>query len=764
MMPNFDGTVTQLGEHDGVRYRLTQWLDNKNRFISISDKGGKEALEIHSTEFDSKVKRFDTLDIGRALEMDVSPTEEKVVLSNHRNELLLVDLKKKSLKVLDKSKYAKIEGFSWSPDGKWVTYACCDTQYTSSIKICNIETGATHSLTDARFKDFNPTFDPEGKFIYFLSYREFNPVYDSLYFDLGFPRGVKPILISLKKDTPSPFAPIPKFMKEEEKKDEKAKDKGKDKDKKKDEKDKLVKVEIDFDGIQDRVLAFPVHEGKYQQIVAVKGKVIFSLASVKGSINKQWYSIDPESGITLEYYDFEQQKMEYMAGNISYFKVSKKNEVLFYRSNHRVRSTAIGPFDKIKPAEDRAGKKSGWLDLDRIKVSINPALEWKQMYNEIWRLQRDHFWDPKMCGIDWDKAHKRYLPLLDKVASRSEFSDLIWELQGELGTSHAYEMGGDYRLAPTYKQGLLGANFAYDNKSGGYKVTHIVKGDPWHEKENSALSRIGVNIKEGDIILGVNNEKLSKDIAPEQLLVNKANQEVILTLAGKKKGETRNVMIKVLANDTHARYREWVEGNRKKVEKATKGKVGYVHVPNMGPEGYSEFHRYYFAEIEKDSVIIDVRYNGGGHVSQLLLEKLARKRIAYNVNRWGAPESYPSESVLGSIIAITDEHAGSDGDIFSHSYKILKLGKLVGKRTWGGVVGIWPRHHLVDGSITTQPEFAFWFVDVGFGVENYGTEPDIEVDYRPQDWAKGVDPQLDKTIELILQEMKEKPAKLPDFL
>lgn len=767
VMPNWDGTVNQIGETDGVRYRLTQFL-NKNEVITISDNGGKERLEIHGTDYDAKLKTFESMDIGRAIEMAVSPLENKVAISNHRSELLLIDLDKKKMKTLDKSKYSRIEGLSWSPDGEWITYSAAETQNTLSIKICEIKTSKVTRITDTRFKDISPSFDPDGKFIYFLSYREFNPVYDSMYFDLGFPRGMRPMLISLKADTNSPFAPIPKFSKEEEKVvEEKAKkpdDKEKDeKEEKKDDKKPSVKVEIDFEGIENRILAFPVPEGRYQQIWGLKGKVLFSMAPIKGSLNQSMYSVEPETGVTLEYYDFEQQRSEVVATNISYFKVSQKSETLVCRSGNRIRSTSVLSLDKNKPADDKPSKRTGWIDLDRIKVSVIPTLEWQQMYTEIWRLQKEHFWDPDMCGIDWDRVYKRYFALIGKVSTRSEFSDLIWEMQGELGTSHAYEMGGDYRQGPVYRQGYLGADFSYDEKNDAFKVEHIVNGDSWNEKETSSLNRIGTNIKKGDVLLAVNNKKANMKNPPQQLLVNQANSELMLTFMGKKKNETKNVMVKALASETASRYREWVEGNRKAVHEATNGRVGYIHVPNMGAEGYSEFHRYYFAEAERESIIIDVRYNGGGHVSPLLLEKLARKRIAYNVNRWGAPEPYPHESVLGSVIALTNEYAGSDGDIFSHCYKLMGLGKLVGKRTWGGVVGIWPRHKLVDGSVTTQPEFSYWFVDVGWGVENYGTDPDVEIEYRPQDWVNKKDPQLEKTIELIMSEMSAKAPKLPDF-
>ncbi|MEW6042456.1 MAG: S41 family peptidase, partial [Elusimicrobiota bacterium] len=251
-------------------------------------------------------------------------------------------------------------------------------------------------------------------------------------------------------------------------------------------------------------------------------------------------------------------------------------------------------------------------------------------------------------------------------------------------------------------------------------------------------------------------------ISPQELLVNRAGQEIQITIADIK-GKERNAVIKVLSSENHVLYREWVNLNRKFVHRATKGKAGYLHIPDMGPRGFSEFHRAYLTEIEKPALIIDVRYNGGGHVSQLLLEKLARKRLGYDISRWFPPEPYPSDSLLGPMVALTNEQAGSDGDIFSHCFKLMKLGTLIGKRTWGGVIGIWPRHLLSDGTITTQPEFSFWFKDVGWKVENYGTDPDIEVEIAPQDYMKGKDAQLEYAVSEILKLLDKNPVKIPDF-
>ena len=424
------------------------------------------------------------------------------------------------------------------------------------------------------------------------------------------------------------------------------------------------------------------------------------------------------------------------------------------RFGRRLRLVKTGEKADERTEKDPPGRDSGWVDLSRLRVLVEPPAEWAQMLREGWRLMRDHFWRKDMSGSDWPGLYKRYAPLVDSVGSRSEFSDLVWEMIGELGTSHCYEMGGDYRPEPRYDIGHLGAEYEWSGR--GWKVKRLIRGDAWDEDGGSPLAAPGVGIKEGDVIVAIEGKPAAKETPPGALLLNRAGAEVWLTLAGR-----RRVSVKTLYDETRTRYRDWVDANRRRVHEATKGRVGYVHVPDMGPGGFAEFHRAYLAEVDREALIIDVRFNGGGHVSQLLLEKLARKRIGFDVQRWGQPMPYPGDSPAGPLVALTNESAESDGDIFSHCFKLMKLGPLIGKRTWGGVVGIWPRHFLADGSVTTQPEFSFWFKDVGFGVENYGTDPDEVVELLPQDLAKGRDPQLARGIDRALELLKKHVALKP---
>jgi tricorn protease len=368
-----------------------------------------------------------------------------------------------------------------------------------------------------------------------------------------------------------------------------------------------------------------------------------------------------------------------------------------------------------------------------------------------------------MSGVDWARVLRRYEPLVERVACRSEFSDLMWEMQGELGTSHCYELGGDYRPQPAYKLGFLGADLEYEPAHDAYRILHIARGDVWDDKNASPLKRPGVNVEEGMLLLAVGGERVSRERTPGRLLVNRAGQEVQLTVAGPDGSAPHTVVIKAVPSETSIRYRDWVERNRRYVHERSGGQVGYIHIPDMGARGYAEFHRTFLVELDYKGLVVDVRYNGGGHVSDLLLSKLARERVGYQLTRWMEQHPYPVESVGGRIAILTNEQAGSDGDIFCHAAKLLGLGKLIGRRTWGGVIGIWPRNALVDGTLTTQPEFSFWFKDVGWGVENYGTDPDIEVDIAPQDYAVGADPQLDRTIQEVLIDIEANPPLEPDF-
>jgi tricorn protease len=754
-MGNWEGPALQHGEREGVRYRLAQWLPDQKHLVVVSDADGEEAIEVHRDVAGTRVHRIKGIDIGRPTGLIVSPMDDQVVLRNHRFELIHINLKTEKMRVLDKSRHSPIFGMAWSPDGRWIAYSLATTERTHSIKLCRLSTGKTYHVTPPEFRDIAPAWDPQGNYLYFLSYREFNPVYDELHFDLGFPKAMRPMLVLLQEDLPNPFMPrpIPVDGEHEEKKNGK-------------KAPRLPRgIPIDLKNISHRVLALPVPEGRYGQIAGVENKAIYTAFPVVGTIAPRRRFDSGESTGTLLAFDFKEQKQETLITDIHSFVLNHEANVMAYRVRDRVRVIKSGekPRERDKDKSEGTSRQSGWIDLDRMKVSLMPPAEWRQMFREAWRLQRDYFWNEEMSGVDWRAVYRQYLPLLDRVGSRGEFSDLVWEMQGELGTSHCYEIGGDYRRGPLYAQGYLGADFDYDDKAGGYRITYLPHGDSWEATQSPPVHRPGAYLREGDLVLAVNGQRLSRDCAPSQLLVQMANTELELLVRFKGSTRSRTVTVKPLSNETMLRYRDWVRRNRDYVHQQTNDQVGYVHIPNMTGWGYAEFHRGWLTELYHPGLIIDVRYNGGGHVSPLILEKLARRRIGYDVRRWGEPEPYPSESVLGPLVALTNECAGSDGDIFSHSFKLMKLGPLIGTRTWGGVIGISPQSAFVDGGHTTQPGYSFWFEDVGWRIENYGTEPDIEVDIAPQDYAVDRDPQLDRAIAEITKQLKVAPPAIPDF-
>ncbi len=779
-MGNWEGPVLQHGEQDGVRYRFLEWLNDGKRCVAVCDAPGRETLVLFNPEEAAEPELFDDIDIGRVVDIVVSPVDDAVAITNHRNELLVVALATHTVQLVERSDFSRINGVAWSPDGRWLAYGFPISSQKTAIKLCDLESGGTYQATEPVLVDSTPSFDSEGKYLYFLGHRIFNPVHDTLQFDLSFPRGIKPYAILLQNDLRSPFIPVPK---DPDEKDKKAEDEDKtesdddatsdatdatesedstSEDKNENDKDEkaVEPTAIDLEGITERVLPFPVSEGRYYAIHGIKGKVLYLSYPIEGAID------DPEAEEhvprgSVDCYTFEKYKSERIITGVSGLELARNNKTLIYRSARRLRVVKAGEKPPKSENEKEKGRESGWLDLGRIKVSVQPVAEWKQMFAEAWRLQREQFWSEDMSGIDWDAIYAQYAPLVDRVSSRAELSDLLWELQGELGTSHAYESGGEYRRGPQYRQGFLAVDWTYDAEQKRYRIAHIVKGDPSNEKETSPLTTPGLHVSVGDAVLAINGQRVTAERHPQELLVNQSGAEVLLTIEEAESGKRRSITVKALAEERTARYREWVEENRSTVHSISKGLVGYVHIPDMVDTGYAEFHRSYLAEYDYPALLIDVRWNRGGNVSGLLLEKLARKRLGYDFSRWGQPEPYPSESPRGPMVALTDEHAGSDGDIFSHSFKLMGLGPLIGKRTWGGVIGIHPRHRLVDNTMTTQPEFSFWFKDVGWNVENYGTDPDIDVDIAPQDFANSIDPQLDRAIAEAMRLIEERPSLDP---
>ena len=771
----FDMPVIQHGERQGVRYRLASFLGEGRDIVAVSDATGVEAIEVHrATSLVGAVpeagdehagdehagdehggalsafRRIEVPGLGRVVELVPSPDGSQLAVTNHEDQLLIVSVAAGNARLLDESAFGRPAGPAWSPDGRWVAYSFPASPKTSQIKLAEVAGEQVVAVTGPEFKDSCPSFDPTGKYLYFLSRRSFDPVYDSLFFDLGFPLGSRPYLVTLRADQPSPFMARPEP------------EPGPGGPSTATAHPEAVIAHVDPDGIGQRVVEVPVPEARYEAIFALRNKLLLLSRPVEGALGHDWGAATPPSNAALECYDLVTEVV-----------VSGDGEALAYTTGspgegRRLRVTSSTAKPDEEHDKEPSGRSNDFVDLGRARALVSPGMEWAQMVREAWRLQVEQFWTADLSGVDWQRVLDRYLPLVDRVATRAELSDVIWELQGELGTSHCYEMGGEYRRPPSWGQAHLGADIDRD-VSGTWVVTRVVPGTSWQPHEASPLLAPGARLSAGTAILAVNGQPVDPAVGPAALLTNQSGLPVELTVAGppaearSNGARPRRIVVPTLDDEMPLRYRDWVTANRRQVREATDGRAGYVHIPDMMPHGWSEFHRSYLAEVEKDALVVDARFNAGGHVSGLVLEKLARRRLGWDVPRRGAPISYPDEAPAGPLVLLTNEWAGSDGDIFTHGFKMLKLGPVVGTRTWGGVIGMDITLPLVDGSVTTQPEFAFWFEDVGWGVENRGTDPDEEVIVRPQDYVAGRDPQLERAIELAREGLQRFAPALPEL-
>ncbi|HZD64819.1 MAG TPA: PDZ domain-containing protein [Acidimicrobiales bacterium] len=768
--PPWEGPVTQHGQAQGVRYRLARFA-GEAAIVAVSDDGGEEGLEVHDPHGDGGpvVRRLPVPDLGRVVEVAPSPAGDTLAVTNHRNQLLVVAVADGATRVIDESGAGRPGDPAWSPDGRWLAYSFPASEHTRQIKVAEVASGQVHQVTAPAFQDAAPVFDPRGRYLGFLSRRSFDPVYDALAFDLGFPRATRAYLVTLRAADPSPLLVRPAAGEDGQEREggtpPTAPEGG---DGQGPEAVPTPRVDIDLEGIGERVVALPFPAGRYEALVLLETKALVLSRPIEGALSRDIFATGPPANGTIESYDLAEDKHEILVEEVAEVVFSGDRSHLAYATTdeeggRQLRLLRAG----AKPPEDTEhappGRAGGWIDLARPRLLVDPGAEWAQMLTEAWRLQREDFWVADMSGVDWEAVLARYVPLVGQVATRAELSDLIWEMQGELGTSHAYELGGDYRQPPEWTQARLGADLTWDPATSRWRVARVARGASWDPREASPLAAPGVAVAPGAAIVAINGQPVPAETGPGPLLANQAGQPVEMTVEGPGGTGTRRVLVPTLADERPLRYRDWVAATADRVHQATDGRVGYVHVPDMMARGFAEFHRSYLAEVERDALIVDVRFNAGGHVSGLLLEKLARRRIGYDVPRRGTISPYPAESVAGPLVLVTNEWAGSDGDIFTHGFQVLGLGPVVGTRTWGGVIGIEPTHPLVDGSLTTQPEYAYWFVDVGWGVENHGADPDHEVQVRPQDYAEGRDPQLETALALILDALAGHQPRRPDL-
>ena len=707
------------------------------------------------TPVDAGERRIASGELGRVQEMASSPDGAMLAVASHDGRLLLVTtglgeegeeagIPAGGVTELVRSDNGPVRDLSFSPDSAWLAWSHpAIGRSLRQIRIARLASGTVIDVTNGRFEDEQPVFTRDGRYLAFLSWRGFDPVYDVHTGDLSFPLGCRPYLVPLNSATPSPFA-LPVEGRPATGGLEPLDGAG-------------GPVVVEAEGLASRVTPFPVPASKYSSLSAVRGGLVWLRWPISGALGETFTNpTDPSPRPSLEFFNLAKSRRTELVHHMDWYVVSGDGSRLVVYDDGDL---------AVLPAYERGDDDTTViLDLRRILHEVDPAAEWRQAYAEAGRIIRDYFWSPDMCGIDWDAIVDQYRPLVERVASPEEFADLLREMLGELGTSHAYCTAARRNEGPPHYQrpiGLLGANFTH-HKDGTWTVSRILPGESSDSKARSPLA--GTGIREGAALTHVDGRPVDPVAGPYPLLAGAGGTTVELTFSNPDNGHPRRVAVQPLIDERPLRYQDWVARRRAVVRELSGGQCGYLHIPDMGGSGWAQFNRDLRSEMSLPALIVDVRGNAGGNISELVIEKLTRTILGWDVTRGAQPVSYTSNAPRGPIVAVSDEATSSDGDMIIAAFRLLRLGPVVGTRTWGGVVGMTGRHRLGDGTVITVPMNAAWFDAYGWQVENAGIEPDIEALRTPVDWAEGRNSVLAAAVRTALELLESRSAATPPDL
>lgn len=754
-VPEKHGSVRNLTNTSGMAERYPAWSPDGKYIAYFSDRTLEYELYLCSSDGKGKEQQVTKGSTCYHFGPAWSPDSKKIAFLDKTSSLYILDIADGKPKFVDKDDVTYILDYTWSPDSLWLAYSKKMENGQGAIMVYDVEQNKIHQLTSGYYADFSPVFDPEGKYLFFYSNRTFSPIYGDMDDTWIYPNTTDVYAVTLGKDIESPLAPKSDEEKVEEKKEEKAeKEKGEEKKKpeqkpEKEEKkeEKPAPIRIDFEGIEKRVIKLPVEAGNVGPLRAVKGKVVYARFPVAGAA---------KPGVpagTLAYFDLSELEEKTVLSGVDTYDLSADGKKVLYKSKNTWGIIDLAPNKKVG---------DGALAINKLQTWINPREEWTQIFNEAWRIERDFFYAPNMHGIDWKAIKMRYEAMLPHVVDREDLNYVIGEMIAELNVSHSYIGGGDIEQPRMIPVGLLGCDFELDNEKNAFRITKIYEGAPWDAEVRSPLLEPGVDVKEGEYLLAVNGQTLdtSRDIwAAFQGL---ANEVVTLTInSTADRTGARDILVKPLSNELRLRNLAWIESNRKKVEKATNGRVGYIYVPDTSITGQNELVRQFIPQHRLDGLIIDERFNSGGQASDRFIEMMNRPLYVYAARRDQGDITIPFLSHVGPKVMVINEWAGSGGDAFPHFFRKAKLGPIIGKRTWGGLVGISGNPQLIDGGFISAPNLAIWNPDGYWDVEGHGVDPDIEVENAPHDMAAGKDPQLEKAIAVTLELLEKNPPKKP---
>ncbi|MEW5900772.1 MAG: PDZ domain-containing protein, partial [Acidobacteriota bacterium] len=737
-VPAKHGNTRNLTNTPGVHERDSKWSPDGRWIAYISDRSGEDEIYAMPQDGRGEARQLTQNADTYKYQIQWSPDSKKILWSDKLLRLNYVDVEKKETTTVARAEIGEIWSYAWSPDSRWIAYARPEVEGMPKIYLYSLETKKTHEVTDGWYSSHDASFSSDGKYLFFVSERDFNPIFSRTEWNHAYAAMSRLYFVTLAADTKSPFEPKSdevEVAKEEAKpaaKSEEPKPAAEGK--------KEVVVKVDPEGLKARLIGLPIKVSNYGHITSV-GETIYHLK--RG---------DRDQHASLKMYNLAEKK-ETDLGAIGEYEISadQKKMIVSQEGAYAIIDLPKAPV-KI---EDK-------LDLSQMEMALNLRAEWQHIYDECWRQMKYFFYAPTMHGVNWEVMKERYRPLAQAVNHRADLTYVIGELIGELSAGHTYVGGGDIPIPRKIKVGQLGARFERDPKSGYYRIVKILRGQNWDKSLRSPLTEIGVDVKEGEYLIAINGAPTSSMADMSEALLNTVGRQVTLKVNAKpeEKG-SRAVVVIPIETDQSLHYYTWIEENIEKVNKATGGKVGYVHIPDMGVAGLNEFVKHYYPQLRKKALIIDVRGNGGGSVSPMIVERLRREIVMWEMSRDTVARPDPDGMLLGPKVCLINEFSASDGDLFPYRFKQYRLGPLIGKRTWGGVVGIRGSLPLLDGGQLMKPEFAPFGLDRKTWIlEGVGVEPDIHVDNDPKEYA-GIDEQLNKAIEVILEELKTKEVKFP---
>ncbi|MBN1361048.1 MAG: PD40 domain-containing protein [Sedimentisphaerales bacterium] len=760
-VPEKHGSVRNLTNTSGVAERYPAWSPDGKRIAYLSDETGEYELYLRSGDGKGEPKRITTDGAVYRYRPVWSPDSEQLAFSDKTGSLFVVDAEGGTPRFVDKDEWSNMSSYAWSPDSRWVAYVKHGANRHGVVMIYDTNEAVVHPVTTDFYDSASPVFDAEGKYLFFSSNRSFDPIYGDMDSTWIYPNSTQLYVVTLKEDTPSPLAPRSDEEEgEDDNEDEGEKDKEvadpndpnevdgtqaqeDEEDKEAKGKDKAEPVEIEFDGITDRIVELPIDAGNFGGLACVKDKLLFLRQPAAGAGG------GGPSG-TLRYYDLKEREEKTVIEKIDSFDVSADGKKVLYKSRSTYGIVDLGENKKVG---------DGKIASDDLKAWIDPPQEWRQIFVEAWRIQRDFFYDPNMHGVDWLAMRERYAALLPYVVDREDLNYIIGEMFGELNASHTYVRGGDIESPERLSVGLLGCDFELDDANDAYRISKIHDPGEQGAEPRSPLRAPGVNVQEGDYLLAVNGRPVDTSKDPWAAFQGLAGETVTLTIGRTPDtNDANDALVKPMDSEFRLRNLAWIEENRRKVEEATQGRVGYVYVPDTGTNGQSELVRQFTPQWDMDALIIDERFNSGGQIPDRFIELL--NRPVYN--QWARRDHHdwqtPTIAHTGPKVMLMNGWSGSGGDAFPYYFRAAGLGPLVGTRTWGGLIGYTRNPQPIDGGFVSAPSFGI-YRDGKWEVEAYGVDPDYDVENAPHEMVAGRDPQLETAIGVVLKLLEQQPQR-----